>query len=57
VFLDEVGLPGCGDFVGRLQRMYMARSRGVSSTMWPVSRVGERLGAGDLTGRTPVAAS
>ena len=39
VFLDEVGLQGCGDFVGRLQRVVDARSRAVSSTMEPVSRL------------------
>jgi hypothetical protein len=57
VFLDEVGLQGCGDFVGRLQRMVDGPvSCCVVNHMASIAR--QRASGGrDLTGRAPVAAS
>jgi hypothetical protein len=40
VFLDEVGLQGCGDFVGRLQRVVDGPVRAVSSTIAPLRASG-----------------
>ena len=53
VFLDEMGLKGGSDFVGCLQRVVVARSRAVSSTMGPVSRLCAPQDSWEITRQAP----